>query len=165
MLIRASLLLFPAHVALRLLVLNLCLFCSALSPSEMPSPSVSSVQPLSPIQLFTTLWSVAHQASLSITNSQCLPRLISIETVMPSNNLILCHPFLLPPSIFPSIRVLGLNLCEIVSIHSLLVLSSLKLQLSCSLQTSSVILGWEGLGLGEADQKVYSLMAGGGWAG
>ena len=71
----------------------------------MPSPSVSSVQPLSPIQLFTTLWSVAHQASLSITNSQCLPRLISIETVMPSNNLILCHPFLLPPSIFPSIRV------------------------------------------------------------
>ena len=50
-------------------------------------------------------WTAAHQASLSITNSQSLLKLISIESVMPSNHLILCHPLPLPPSIFPSIRV------------------------------------------------------------
>ena len=52
-----------------------------------------------------TQWTVAHQASLSITKSQSLLKLMSIESVMPSNHLILCHPLLLPPSIFPSIRV------------------------------------------------------------
>ena len=52
-----------------------------------------------------TPWTTASQASLSITNSRSLLKLISIESVMPSNHLILCHPFLLPPSIFPSIRV------------------------------------------------------------
>ena len=52
-----------------------------------------------------TPWTAAHQASLSITNSQSLPKLMSIELMMPSNHLILCHPLLLPPSIFPSIRV------------------------------------------------------------
>ena len=52
-----------------------------------------------------TLWTAAHQASLSITNSQNLLKLMSIESVMPSNHLILCHPLLLLPSIFPSIRV------------------------------------------------------------
>ena len=52
-----------------------------------------------------TLWTAAHQASLSITNSQSLLRLMSIESVMPSNQLILCCPFLLLPSIFPSIKV------------------------------------------------------------
>ena len=52
-----------------------------------------------------TPWTVAHQASLSITNSWCLLKLLSIESVMPSSHLILCHPLLLPPSIFPSIRV------------------------------------------------------------
>ena len=50
-------------------------------------------------------WAAAHQASLFITNSQSLLKLMSIESVMPSNHLILCHPLLLPPSIFPSIRV------------------------------------------------------------
>ena len=50
-------------------------------------------------------WTAAHQASLSITNYQSLLKLMSIELVMPSNHLILCHPLLLPPSIFPSIRV------------------------------------------------------------
>ena len=50
-------------------------------------------------------WTTAHQASLSITNSWSLPKLMSIESVMPSNHLILCHPLLLLPSIFPSIRV------------------------------------------------------------
>ena len=65
----------------------------------------SSVQSLSRVRLFSTSWTAAHQASLSITNSQSLLKLISIELVMPSNHLILCHPLLLPPSIFPSIRV------------------------------------------------------------
>ena len=64
-----------------------------------------SVQLLSHIQLCLTPWNAAHRASLSITNSQGLLKLISIESVMPSSHLILCHPLLLPPSIFPSIRV------------------------------------------------------------
>ena len=55
--------------------------------------------------LFVTLWTAVSQASLSITNYQSTPKLISIESVMPSNHLILCLPLLLPPSIFPSIRV------------------------------------------------------------
>ena len=54
---------------------------------------------------FETPWSAAHQASLSITNSQSLLKLVPIESVMPSNHLILCCPLLLPPSVFPSIRV------------------------------------------------------------
>ena len=65
----------------------------------------TSVQLLSCVWLFATPWTVARQASLSITNSWSLLKLISIELVMPSNHLILCHPLLLPPSIFPSIRV------------------------------------------------------------
>ena len=65
----------------------------------------SSVQLLNRVQLFATPWTVAHQASLSITNSKSLLKLMSIESVMPSNHLILCYPLLLPPSIFPSIRV------------------------------------------------------------
>ena len=66
---------------------------------------ISSVQSLSRVRLFVTPWTAACQASLSITNSQSLPKLMSIESVMPSNHLILCHPLLLLPSIFPSIRV------------------------------------------------------------
>ena len=65
----------------------------------------SSVQSLSCVQLFVTLWTAARQSSLSITNSQSLLKLTSIESVMPFNHLILCHPLLLLPSIFPSIRV------------------------------------------------------------
>ena len=63
---------------------------------------ISSVQSLSRVQLFATPWTATHQASLSITNSQSLLKLMSIESVMPSNHLILCHALLLPPSIFPS---------------------------------------------------------------
>ena len=66
---------------------------------------VQSVQLLSPVQLFATPWTAAHQASLSITNSRSLPKLMSIESVKPSNHLILCCPLSLLPSIFPSIRV------------------------------------------------------------
>ena len=65
----------------------------------------SSVQSLSHTQIFVTPWAAAHQASLSINNTQSLLKLMSIESVMPSNHLILCHPLLLLPSIFPSIRV------------------------------------------------------------
>ena len=73
----------------------------------MPKPLIvfSSVQLLSCVQLFSTPWITAPQALLSITNSQSLLKLISMESVMPSNHLILCHPLLLLPSIFPSIRV------------------------------------------------------------
>ena len=66
---------------------------------------ISSVQLLGHLQFFATPWTTAHQASLSITSFQSLLKLMSIESVMPSNHLILCRPLLLPPSIFPSIRV------------------------------------------------------------
>ena len=69
------------------------------------SSQFSSVQSLSCVRLFATLLSAACQASLSITNSQSLLKLMSIESVMPSNHLILCYPLLLLPSIFPSISV------------------------------------------------------------
>ena len=64
-----------------------------------------SVQSLSNVWLFVTPWTAAHQASLSITNSQSPVKLMSIESVIPCNHLILCHPLLLPPPIFPSFRV------------------------------------------------------------
>ena len=63
---------------------------------------LSSVQSLSHVRLFETLWTAASQASLSITNSRSLLKLLSIESVMPSNHLVLCHLLLLLPSIFPS---------------------------------------------------------------
>ena len=69
-----------------------------------PSGGFSSVQSLNRVGLFETPWTAARQASLSITNSWSLLRLLSIESVMPSNHLILCRPLLLLPSTFPSIR-------------------------------------------------------------
>ena len=69
------------------------------------SISTQSVQSLSHVRLYATPWTAARQASLSITNSQSLLKLMSMKLVMPSNYLILCHPLYLPPSIFPSIRV------------------------------------------------------------
>ena len=69
-----------------------------------PLLEISSVQSLNRVWLFVTLWTAALQASLSITNSWSPPKPMSIESVMPSNHLILCHPLLLLPSIFPSIR-------------------------------------------------------------
>ena len=79
----------------------------------MDSVQFSSVQLPSRLRLFVTPWTAAHQASLSITNSQSLPKLMSIELVMPSNHFLLCRPLLLLPSIFPSIRVFSheLALC------------------------------------------------------
>ena len=70
-----------------------------------PSVQLSSVQLLSHVQIFVTSWTVACQASLSITNFWSLLKLMYIELVMPSNHLILCHPLLLLPLIFPSITV------------------------------------------------------------
>ena len=77
-------------------------FASGKSPGTS-----SSVQSLSRVQLFATPWTAARQASSrkSITNSQSLRKLMSIKSVMPSNHLILCHPLVLPPSIFSSIRI------------------------------------------------------------
>ena len=73
--------------------------------TRIPTMYFSSVQSFSRVQLFATPWTAACQASLSITKFQSLFKLISIDPVMPSNHLILCHPLFLLPSIFPSIRV------------------------------------------------------------
>ena len=73
--------------------------------TESSHKGFSSVQSLSHVRFFVTPWTAALQASLSITSSQRLLKLMSIESVMPSNHLILHHPLLLPLSIFPSIRV------------------------------------------------------------
>ena len=85
------------------------LFCSAYIPitslEECLAHSVVVVQLLSCVRLFATPWMTACQASLSFTVSWSLLRLISVESVMPSNHLILCHPLLILPSIFPIIRV------------------------------------------------------------
>ena len=77
----------------------------ALVVKNPPANQLSGVQSFSHAQLFVVPWTAACQASLSITNSWSLLKCISIESVMPSNHLILCHPLLLLPSIFPSIRV------------------------------------------------------------
>ena len=84
-----------------------CLLCTRLNTG------FSSVQSLSRVQLFVTPWTAAGQASLSITNCQSLSKLMSIESMMPSNHLILCRPLLLLPTIFPRIRVFSneLALC------------------------------------------------------
>ena len=79
--------------------------CASLNFVSINSPQFSSVQLLSHAQPFVTPWTAAHQASLSITNSCRLLKLMSIESLMPFNNLILCCHLLLLPSIFPNIRV------------------------------------------------------------
>ena len=81
--------------------MRLCKIC--INSSTLPG-TLSSVQSLSCVRLFVTPWTAARQASLSITNSQSLLKLMSIESVISSNHFILCHPLLLP-SIFPSTRV------------------------------------------------------------
>ena len=81
--------------------------------SGVPLPS--PVQSLSHVKIFATPWTTANQASLSFTLSQSLLKLMSIESVMPSNHLILCHPILLLPFIFPSIRVFSNELALLIS--------------------------------------------------
>ena len=81
------------------------LWHSAFFMVQISHSYISSVQSVSHVWLFVTLWTEAHQTSLPITNSWSLPKLMCIESVMPSNHLILCCPPLLPPSVFPRIRV------------------------------------------------------------
>ena len=78
---------------------------SSIYKNQLCYYTFSSVQSLSRVQLFATPWTAAHQASLSINNSWSLLKLMSIESLMPSNHLILCCPLLLLPSIFPSLRI------------------------------------------------------------
>ena len=78
---------------------------AAMRQSMQAASQFSSVQSLSRVQLFATPWTAARQASLSITNSRSSPKLMYIESVMPSSHLILCRPLLLLPPILPSIRV------------------------------------------------------------
>ena len=96
----------PLSLSLYLLSCNNQQWLPRVSQARLYAPSVqfSSVQSLS-VRLFATPWIAARQASLSITNSWSLLKLMSLELVMPSNHLILCHPLLFLPSIFPSIRV------------------------------------------------------------
>jgi len=84
-------------------------FFGCISRSGIAKTYDNSVQSLSHVQLFVTPWTATHQASLYITNSQSLLKLMSIELVMPSNNLILYYSLLLLPSIFPSIRVFSIE--------------------------------------------------------
>ena len=93
------------HISVRLVIL--CIFTITHRISQF-----SSVQSLSRVWLFATPWITACQASLSITNSQSLPKLMSVESVMPSSHLILCRPLLLLPSIFPSIRVFFFSISQ-----------------------------------------------------
>ena len=104
----------PMHTYKRVIVwVNLhcpihfpCCNLKSLQLHDCPySPHLSSVQSLSGVWLSVIPWTAARQASLSITSSQSLLKLMPIESVMPSNHLIHYHPLLLPPSIFPSIRV------------------------------------------------------------
>ena len=80
-------------------------FYTILSNSIWPEYQISSVQMLSHVQLFATPWTAALQASPSIINFQSLLKLMSVELVMPSNHIILCHSLFLSPLIFPSIRI------------------------------------------------------------
>ena len=94
---------FFFHFYWSIVALQCCVsFCST---AKWVSYKFSSIQSLSHVRLFVSPWTAARQASLSITKSQSLLKLMSIKSVMPSNHLILCRPLLLLPSIFPSIRV------------------------------------------------------------
>ena len=101
---------FPTYVMVNLCLKTNLLACQNLTiyiqaNTIFSSVQFSSFQSLSHVRLFATPWTAAHQAPLSITNSWSSLKLTSIKSAMPSNNLILCRPLLLPPSIFPSIRV------------------------------------------------------------
>ena len=102
----------------------------------------SSIQSLSRGQLFVTPWTLAHQASLSITSSQSLLKLMSIKVVMPSNHLILCCPLLLLPSVFPSIRVFS---NESVLCNRWQKYWSFSFSISPSSEYSGLLLGLTGL--------------------
>ena len=96
-----------------------------------------SIHLLSCVQLFVTPWISARQASLSITNSQSLLKLMSIESVKPSNHLILCYPLLLLPSIFPSVRVFPMSQFFTRGGQSIGASTSASVQFSCSFVSNS----------------------------
>ena len=105
----------------------------------------SSVQSLSCVQLFATLWTAAQQSSLSTTNSQSLLKLMSIELMAPSNHLILCHPLLLLPSVFPSIRVrlfLTIRLFHVSSVNSWLAYRFLRRQVVWTFFGFALLWNW-----------------------
>ena len=105
---------------------NIYLACLLLLDEGEEKKYISSVQSLSHVQLFATPWTAAYQASLSITNSQSLLKLMSIESVMPSNHLIHCCPVFLPPSIFPSIRVFSSSKASVLYQNDLVTRSNNK---------------------------------------
>ena len=105
------------------------------------SHQFSSVQLLSHVWLFATPWTAAVQASLFITNSQSWLKFMSIESVMPSNHLILCHPLLLLPSIFPSIRAFSNELVLCIRWPKYW---SFSFNISPSNEYSGLPLGWTG---------------------
>ena len=98
----------PESFSLKFTLAERCTGHQERSRVRMISPVVV-VQSLSRVQLFATPWTAAHQVSPSITTSWSLLKLMSIESFMPSNHIILCRPLLLPPSIFPSIRVFSVS--------------------------------------------------------
>ena len=105
---------------------------------------ISSVQLFNCVWLFAIPWTAAHQASLSITNSWSLLKLMSIKSVMPSKHLILCRPFLLLPSIFPSIRVFS-TLRRVSSSHQVAKVLEFQLQHQSFRRTHRTDLpGWTG---------------------
>ena len=106
----------PARLSQAFSAQNFYYPCAYSRRGFVSSAQLSSV--LSHVQLFATPWTAAHQASVSITNSQSLLKLMFIESVMPSNHLILRHPLLLPLSIFPSIRVFSSELILRIRVFS-----------------------------------------------
>ena len=97
---------FSVHGISQAIILERVAISSSRGSSQSKDQThVSLVQPLSRVRHFVTPWTAAHQASPSITNSQSLLKLMSIELVMSFNHLTLCHPLLLLPSVFPSIKV------------------------------------------------------------
>ena len=103
--------------------------------------SVVAVQSLSHVWLFTTPWTAAHQASLFVIMSWSLLKPMSMESVMPSSHLILCHPLLLPPSIFPSIRVFS-NESALGIRWSIIVASASALSMNIQDWFPSGLTGW-----------------------
>ena len=116
--------------------LRFCTRCSLFIPCALKPLTLVSVQSLCPVWLFVTPWTAAGQASLSITNSQSLLKVMSIRSVMPSNHLILCCPFLFLPSIFPSIRVF---FQWVPSLHQVVKVLEFQLQHQCFSECSGLI--------------------------